>query len=221
MTEPDRNNLTVTGTVLALLCTSQSLPIGEPLTAVERVTDAEGNLTNQIDIGLSFMRSPYRITVERVSKDMSAQEFATSFFERGVAPAVLTVGDTMMEFLLARITEDETVARAAIADDGGSDEGFSNQYDSLVGTHRRPLDFVPRVAEDAARLIVRFAVPARVLAECEAKRRIVEDYTDHCVTYRDAPSQFGEGQRHGLLLALARLVDVYADHPDYRQEWQP
>ncbi len=57
------NNLLAAGAVLALLRGMT----GQPLTAVTIVTDTEGNLTNQIDIGLSFMRSPYRITVERVT----------------------------------------------------------------------------------------------------------------------------------------------------------
>lgn len=61
----------------------------------------------------------------------------------------------------------------------------------------------------------------RRLAECEAKRRIVEDYIDHCATYRAAPTPFGEGERFGLLLALARLVDAHTDHPDYLPEWKP
>lgn len=57
------NDLIATGSVLALLQTSPS----QSLTAIEAVTDAAGNFTNQIDICLSFMRSPYRITVERVT----------------------------------------------------------------------------------------------------------------------------------------------------------
>jgi hypothetical protein len=45
--------------------------------------------------------------------------------------------------------------------------------------------------------------PARVLAECAAKRRIVEMYA---------------GQ-HGQPYVLHFLALPYADHPDYRQEW--
>jgi hypothetical protein len=110
---------------------------------------------------------------------------------------------TLTDFLLARIAEDEAVARGAIADDGGSNEGFANQYDRMVGTYDRPLDWVPRIGEDAARLIARFAVPARVLAECEAKRRIVELISS-------------PGPQALRLLALP-----YADHPDYLPEWRP
>ena len=57
------NNLIAAGAVWALLLQR----IGETLTTAEVVHDAEGNYTNQLDITLSFMGSPYRITVERVT----------------------------------------------------------------------------------------------------------------------------------------------------------
>lgn len=56
------NNIVATGAVLALLVTS----VSSGMESVEAVTDAQGNPTNQIDIGLRFLASPYRITVERV-----------------------------------------------------------------------------------------------------------------------------------------------------------
>ena len=79
---------------------------------------------------------------------------------------------TPEEFLTARIAEDEAAAQAAIDDDGGEDEGFAGQYDRLVGTGH-PLDFTPRFGEAAAQMICRFAIPARVLAECKAKRELL------------------------------------------------
>jgi len=41
---------------------------------------------------------------------------------------------------------------------------------------------------------------SRVLAECAAKRAIIEDYRP---------------------LALRHLAAVYSDHPDYQPEWRP
>lgn len=65
----DENNLMVTGALYALLSGAISgqlaLPVLNP-TAVVVVSDERGYLTNQMDITLSFMKSPYRITVERV-----------------------------------------------------------------------------------------------------------------------------------------------------------
>jgi len=57
------NNLLAAGGVLMLLMLTR---IGTALQTVEAVVDADGNLTNQIDIGLSYMQSTYRLTVERV-----------------------------------------------------------------------------------------------------------------------------------------------------------
>jgi len=61
------NNLVAAGAVLMLLRGATVVSVNKSsLTSVEVVTDEQGNPTNQIDIGLSFMASPYRITVERV-----------------------------------------------------------------------------------------------------------------------------------------------------------
>lgn len=60
--------------------------------------------------------------------------------------------------------------------------------------------------------------PARVLAEVAAKRRIVqlhvsgEAWCDHCA---------GPGDIDDSCPTLRALASVYADHPDYRQEWKP
>lgn len=57
--------------------------------------------------------------------------------------------------------------------------------------------------------------PARVLAEVEAKRQIVEHHGEphECPEYDvawDSPCP-----------TLRHLAAVYADHPDYREEWKP
>jgi hypothetical protein len=87
---------------------------------------------------------------------------------------------TLPGFLLARIAEDEARARALDA---------AYEADEV-----RP----------PGRLVNLFAlvVPARVLAECEAKRRIVE-------------------QVNGMEYVLRLLALPYADHEDYRPEWRP
>jgi len=47
--------------------------------------------------------------------------------------------------------------------------------------------------------------PARVLAECAAKRAIIDEYTGSPATFQ----------------IIAHMAAVYRDHPDYRQEWTP
>lgn len=149
-------------------------------------------------------------------------------------------------WLIGCITDDEDVARAAIADDGGADGGFANQYDALVGTYGRPLDFTPRFAEAAAVLITRFAVPARVLADCAAKRAIIDEAYEIAAKIdsewgcnHDAASIRRGGRLPefdgdvfeplpddccGPRVAagfLTPLAVPYADRPGYQEEWRP
>ena len=101
---------------------------------------------------------------------------------------------TLSEFLLARITEDEAAARELI------DNG-------------------PEWMEEA----VSFgANPDRVLAECEARRRIVEGLHN---ILGDAPDQADgtalRGYVEALWVVVQELAAVYADHPDYQPGWKP
>lgn len=73
--------------------------------------------------------------------------------------------------------------------------------------------------------------PARVLAECEAKRRIVEMWEDPA-DVRALPDSMVDGRdpdEIDIQTAVAETVDhivrllgaAFADHPDYRPEWAP
>lgn len=90
----------------------------------------------------------------------------------------------LVEFLLARIEEDETEARVV----SPTIRGYVSYADG----------------RDARRV-------ARVLAECDAKRRII-DWHDL------AERQYGPRTAAGILEILAL---PYAEHPDYRDEWRP
>ena len=156
---------------------------------------------------------------------------------------------TITEFLQARIAEDEAVAQAAIADDVGSDEGFSGQYESLVAPPSGVGLAQGGFGEAAALMIATYAVPSRVLAECEAKRRVVELHKAWPVLVETPPTfattseglgvnsvTFRASQQIQWLTQeeyrkrfgsepptapmLAAMATVYADHPDYREEWR-
>ena len=88
----------------------------------------------------------------------------------------------LTEFLLARIAEDEYAFR-------------------WLSTDGPPGVFIQNVKVDGRRL----------LAECEAKRRIVEDEP-----LRLAGDRHSQWER-----TLRTLAAIYADHPDYRDEWKP
>lgn len=106
-------------------------------------------------------------------------------------------------FLLARIAEDEEVARATAIPPWTSDGHY-------VGNHT----WIAEVdGPEDGRHIARWD-PARVLAECEAKRAIV----GHCASGL-ANGSFGEST---LAEATVRcLAQVYADHQDFDPAWAP
>jgi len=62
MNKDAENNLIAAGAVFMALHQSSGRGL-----AAEIVVDSDGNVTNQIEIRLDFMRSPYRLTVERVA----------------------------------------------------------------------------------------------------------------------------------------------------------
>lgn len=116
---------------------------------------------------------------------------------------------TLTEFLLARIAEDEAAARNA---GGGAWESWSHRAGSLdlrdLVEDRKRFAEVP---EDRDEHIVRWS-PARVRAECEAKRAIV----DLALSAEHAGQVLDGALINGALAALAL---PYADHPDYDPEW--
>jgi hypothetical protein len=122
------------------------------------------------------------------------------------------------EFLLARIAEDKRMATDAAAASGRAAWSVADaaQMDGC-GQHG--------TAEHVARYD-----PARILAECSAKRWTVlacraarpdmaflgtrpRGMADFPLTPRD--------QHQFAALTLALLGLPYADHPDYRPEWRP
>lgn len=131
---------------------------------------------------------------------------------------------TLTEFLEARIGEDEQAASASQTQHWEEAEGtgamiLSEHAETVVYDEGRPS------SEEAAHM-ARWD-PARVLAVCEAKRRILDlaaeaddiqgdlemELPGSWTTRRRRPSI---GDRIRMALALP-----YADHPDYRDEWRP
>ena len=86
----------------------------------------------------------------------------------------------LSDFLLARYAAEEEAARVSEADDPNHEQVFDRDVTGWFD-------------------------PARVLAECVAKRRIVETFVMW---------QYGD-------TILSYLATPYSDHPDYREEWKP
>jgi Family of unknown function (DUF6221) len=178
----------------------------------------------------------------------------------------------LVEFLLARVAEDEAAARAASL---GSETWHLGEYDEtvlwwqpsppekiaavrrmfgdeLAADHARWAGQTIEVSGDKIAPHIARHDPARVLRECEAKRRIVEMHSpmevrepsnrlvgpdasgyvrsqfdpgimvvcDECGPHEDVKWRTG-GKGNHPCPTLRALAAVYADHPDYRDEWRP
>lgn len=101
---------------------------------------------------------------------------------------------TLTDFLLTRIAEDESSARAAMV--------LSDLADQIAEVE----------CDEFAQHIATWS-PKRVLAECEAKRRIVA---------QERPAWDIDPDAHRVIRwVLATLALPYADHPDYDKSWRP
>jgi hypothetical protein len=149
---------------------------------------------------------------------------------------------TLSEFLLARIAEDETAAQ--VASPGGWQYGDVDSvaggslYDEtrMIGSlhYEQPDDHDGSIVRhllaleaDANGAHIARHDPARVLAECAAKRRIVKRHpavSGCCETCTDKMSHPRPSEWAAVRYPCPTLRDlaaVYADHPDYRDEWKP
>ena len=119
------------------------------------------------------------------------------------------------EFLLARIAEDKRVAVDAAGDGPGTWTA------DLVGNGPAGPGSVEHVVRHD---------PARVIAECAAKRQIVLACREarpetkfvgtRPVGMADFPTA-AHGQHQLAAVTLAMLALPYSDHPHYRPEWRP
>jgi uncharacterized protein DUF6221 len=128
----------------------------------------------------------------------------------------------LVEFLRARIDEDEQAAWAA------SRSGYPPGTQPREWHEVDPLRYAGKLEDDLGGVITRGEGlptarqaehiarhdPARVLAEVDAKRRIVAG----CAQARHAEDQ---ARANALFVVACLLALPYADHPDYRQEWKP
>lgn len=149
---------------------------------------------------------------------------------------------TLTEFLTARHDQDEAAARKA-ADESAAEWQYASVHGSmqvqtvaLLGSpgyeYHLPVAFDQEglsdsVTEKAGLHIARWD-PARVLAEVEAKRRIVEWHRPTSAPPGYLPNCEGCWEDSGMdgaptypCRTLRFLALPYADHPDYREEWKP
>ena len=133
----------------------------------------------------------------------------------------------LTEFLLARIAEDEAVALPARGPGDGEWASWNRSWDTspmrdLAVDGVRVATLPMTIDEHVCR-----HSPARVLAECEAKRRIVAKYSwadgHRCATEKVDERCHEDGETHNAARdaweTLRILALPYADHRDYLPEW--
>lgn len=138
---------------------------------------------------------------------------------------------TIVEFLRARLAEDERKARAACEH---TDSAWRVDGDGETLLFWDPMPDTPGTSQTLGHRIVPHVArhdPARVVAEVEAKRRILVRHhpskmapwapagCEGCGTEGDGDDPITE--HIDECPELRDLAVVYADHPDYRQEWSP
>lgn len=134
---------------------------------------------------------------------------------------------TIVEFLLARVEEDEALARSASPGpwhvDAESTEVLA--VDGIVVADGFALSG-PQTRATTAH-IARHD-PARVLSECAAKRAVLGLLTvaeQHVADVRRSASEYrfvsaAESPRDAILCAVQLLAAVYADHPEFDPAWR-
>lgn len=121
------------------------------------------------------------------------------------------------DFLEARIAEDEASAEKAIVSMHGERHDTPYSYgDYVLGSERDST-----VEQDE--FILRWW-PARVLAECAAKRVIIKDHLEFVYAIESLsaalPGNLNQEPDAPWRTAPYRnLAAVYSDHPDYQQDW--
>lgn len=133
----------------------------------------------------------------------------------------------LVQFLRARLDDDEQTARETLWEGSGNRPIWDLRASATVEVGGNGRNDFPVGDAAVAWHIVRHD-PARVLAEVDAKRRIVDWHErqctcDPCTADGDelpnterSDGGFGDDCPTLRLLALP-----YADHPDYRSEWAP
>jgi hypothetical protein len=143
------------------------------------------------------------------------------------------VSDDLIAFLRARLDEDEQVALAVPVTEWREGSSWLADLCDPLPSQRRAYGIpaeVTLVTETDAAHIARWD-PARVLAEVEAKRRILDIALAYEATIDGewgcchSADQIAAGRcpetNPDEISAIRVLAAPFADHPDYRAEWRP
>ncbi|SDT41790.1 hypothetical protein SAMN04489743_2825 [Pseudarthrobacter equi] len=134
---------------------------------------------------------------------------------------------SLIDFLLARIAEDESFVQRIIAAtycDHNAEWRCDSSAVLSIGDEK--LDsLIPTCCAVVGDFAARFD-PARILAECAAKRAVVELHEGEIqIIHTGASAMSGDPLAHGLVIKsegrviLEALATVYSSHPEYQSDW--
>jgi hypothetical protein len=112
----------------------------------------------------------------------------------------------LIAFLRARLDEDEQAAR--------EQQAFDEQVAKMRGSN------VDAIIMPPLSLLGAPGDPARVLAEVEAKRRIIAEHFEEGYCCWTCSDKNGDSSERWPCPTLRLLVLPHAGHPDYRTEWR-
>lgn len=130
--------------------------------------------------------------------------------------------DDLIAFVTARLDEDEVAAKAILEDPDYEAEWHEQSSGVLYvgpGSERYPLDGLCPIGDSRLTRYIARHDPARVLREVEAKRAMLaeHDTRDWRIGDRVHDCQWQSWPCN----TLRQITAVWADHPDYRDEWRP
>lgn len=131
----------------------------------------------------------------------------------------------LIEFLRARLDDDEQIARTAAgqnADGSRTWPSWSYDRDNFLVQVGDSSWFAAQKTGDADGEHIARHDPARVLADVDAKRRIIETYRK-CLHMCAAGHEtaYSQGELGAYESAAKLLALSYAAHPDYDEAWRP
>src|SRR5512139_2667273 len=143
--------------------------------------------------------------------------------------------DDLIAFLKARLDEDERVAKAAVQgpwylnSESYAETIYGADDIAVVAGGKWGGEASVFASDEDAIHIARWD-PARVLAEVEAKRRIIARHQSRqsgrwkiCMNCRPIDPEYPDHLTEAVWPCpdLRDAAAPYADHPDYQQEWRP
>lgn len=153
------------------------------------------------------------------SRTIEDVEISAARYEAHLRRAITT--GAVVAFLVDAVTvsdtEDEQKARRA-AEDGRT--VWTEQSSGVIETGPWP-DGVHALGDSRITRFMEAFDPARVLAECAAKRRILAfaRFADKIAADPQVDPVYRMGQAHGAHVVVAALAATYSDHPDYQEAW--